>query len=290
MNIAWFKMERVMTELGALLNLDNALGQITAPQQRKMAVAINAALRHAWRFYPWPGTVWYARGLSNTGLTGVPDEEWSLLHELGYEVLCAYTEDPVAAWEAGNKPKLREVVERHGREVVLPTTDTVFYAVRLAPPELGFNTWSDATGYVTGDLTYDTATGEAWRCVRPHTDEEPDAVWVEWELGRNYEEQFVRRGGVLYTLEGTNTSTATDEPNFGEDWDTVWTPVPRAWAPQRVPQFLLGAVLAGARVYMDTMDSAGMESAMQGALESEASQISRQRQQGAAGGGVMILP
>ncbi len=290
MNLLWHKWRDVLEAVAATQNLDDDLGQVQAPQARRFALAVNAALEIAWKRAAWPGCCWVMRELTT------PEGETLFPYlERGYNVLALYSEDPLAAWEAGTDPVMVPVRETSG--TLVPQGDdpeTPFYFVRLAPPRFGIAARSAATAYKPGDLAYDPATGEAWRCVIAHTNT-AFPTWDEWYLRGEWTpaETWVRRNGVLWNPLDSDAAEVTNEPTLGADWDSQWETTAHVWAPQRVPDFLLQAVIHGARAWLHEsppLPRSALEKQMDGWLDAEVDDIKHHRRQGTArGGSVMIL-
>jgi hypothetical protein len=271
MNTTWVKFTDLMKDVAATQNLDFDLGQILAPQRRRICEALNAATAYAWRFSLWPESV-----------------------ERGFDVLEAYTEDPTEAWEEGTDAKVLPMREAQGRIYVQGTTDgsydgeALFYAVRLAPPRWGADERSAATAYQPGDCIYDPATGEGWRCHRAHTNQSVSSTWDHWRSGVAYTTETRLRGGVLFGCSQGHTASADNEPAFGVEWADNWPSSSiKYWSPQRLPEYLRTAVIMGARAWMESGVAAVMQEAMEDELLHLQQQMMVLRRQGLRQGGTL---
>jgi len=171
---------------------------------------------------------------------------------------------------------------------------TPFWLVRTAPPRFGTAARSTSTAYQVGDLIYDSATGEAWRCALAHTNQAPEATWDNWKAGTAYTDTAeVWRNGILYGCTDAHTSAvATNEPGYGASGSSFWDAI-LYWAPQRVPSFLLQAVIHGARAWLHEsppLPRSALEKQMEGWLAAEVDDLRYNRKQRFAnGGGLTIL-
>lgn len=290
MNILWHKFEDLIREVAATQGFDYDAGQVENPGTvRKYAQALGAAVEIAWKFHAWPGCCWVMNA-------AVYDP--SLLCEKGYDVLALYSEEPLTAWNAGREPKTIPLRETSGRYLIQgDALTTPYYLIRTAPPRFGTAARSTSTAYEAGALIYDSATGEAWRCVTAHTDVAPATAWEEWADGGTYSAASgtrIRRNGVLWDCSSNHDSiSATNEPGFGSAFWDVWSATVEKWAPQRLPHFLLQAVLHGARAWLHEtppLPRSALEKQMEGWLASEVDDLKFHRRQFfAAGGGLTIL-
>lgn len=291
MNIIWHTWQDIMREVAASQNYDLDLNQVEAPVARKYAQAVNAAVDIAWKFHTWPDTCFVLNDMSVGG--GAGNDDIPLL-EHGYNLLALYNEDPLLAWDAGTDPErvqVREMPNGVARPTALP--DTPFYLVRLAAPRFGTAARSVSTEYQRGDLAYDATTGEAWRCHRKHTNQ-AFVTWRDFALDDYYATgDYTRRNGVLF-LSDTDSVAATDnEPCYATLWQDKWPGAPYYWAPQRLPSYLLQAVIHGARVWLNEsppLPRSAMERQMEGWLAAEVDDLmNTRRQRFATGGSLTIL-
>lgn len=291
MNIVWHKWQDVMRELAATQGLDLDLNQIEAPTARRYAQAINAATEVAWKFHAWPGCCWVWEAANYHPANKL---------EPGFDVLALYEEDPIAAWVAGTDPKRRNVRETQGRYVSAGATapTTPYYLIRTAPPRFGTAARDTATAYEAGQLIYDSSTGEAWRCVRAHTNQALPASWEEWAAtpAFNYTAAStarIRRAGVLWDCSVDHDDLeAGTEPGYGANWTDFWSGTPHYWAPQRIPGFLLHAIIHGARSWLHEsppLPRSAMEKQMEGWLAAEVNDLTYNRSQRFADGGGLTM-
>ncbi len=288
MNVRWLPWSELLAEAGILRSLDASLNQIEGPEARRIAQAVNMAVDFAWKFHPWECACWFMRDLTGHA----EDPAGTPLLENGYSLLQTYAEDPLAAWDAGRDPRTFAFRTGSGRDRLYGDEATPFYLIRTAAPRFGGEDRSTSTAYKTGALIYDSATGECWRAVVGHTNTAVPATWEDWLLAAPMENgDLRRRNGVLYEKAGgaEDASEAT-EPGFGADWAVSWEDTVHTWTPMRLPHFLLPAVLAGARSWMDSPNTGAMQEAMTPALETEVSDFTiTRRQRHQKGGSTVIL-
>lgn len=284
MNTRWLKFREVLHAVAATQNLDVELGQLdSAVVQRRLVQAVNMAVDFAWKFHLWPEAAWlFAAGEQDDARTVFP---------LGFQVVGSFAEDPLARWQGGSStlPAQAPALQRwreHGGRVVFETgrvVDTAFLQVRIPPPEFGVEARSASTAYGEGELVYDAATGECWRCQKAHTNAAPPAAWTYWSPETAYAaDARVWRGGWLFKSKGTYAPADYAEPAGGTGWAGKWNHTTEEWCPVRLPQYLLRAVLAGARAWLDSPDTEAMERAMEGALSTEIHDRVYTRKQGTA--------
>lgn len=287
MNTRWLKFRDVLHEVAATQNLDVAEGQLdSAVVQRRLAQAVNMAVDFVWKFHLWPEAAWlyYQTGSADMSLVFPP----------GFSVVQVYAEDPLAKWEAGSAPvaslpaKLARWRE-FGGTVRRQSDDPVWMVVRIPAPEFGVDARTTTTAYVPGDKVYDAATGECWVCQKGHTNEALPSSWAYWKAGKSYSENDLAwHGGWLFKRNG---AAGDYEPHYDENWPTTWSYSTVYWRPVRLPGYLLRAVLAGARAWLESPDTEAMERAMQGALGTEIHDFTYTRQQGGhAGATGPLLP
>lgn len=286
MNIRWLNWKELLEEAGILRNLDADLNQIERPELRRIAQAVNLAVDYAWKFHPWACACWIMRQLDNGADTPVP------LLENNFGVLRCYAEDPLAAWDAERNATILPVRLNQGTVTARPGSATeTWYAIRTAAPRFGGETRDNARQYRPGELVYDATTGECWRAVFTHTGTALPS-WSEWQAGEAIESSGTlrRRNGVLYSSAAGMDTGSTNEPGYGSGWEAVWSAIPRNWTPMRLPYFLLPAVLAGARSWMESTSSGAMQEAMIPALETEVSDFGTVQGQFGGNGQSIVVP
>jgi len=286
MNVRWLTWKELLAEAGILRNVDAILNQIEGPEARRIAQAVNLATDFAWKFHPWECACWFMRNLESSS-----DEDKTPLVETGYAMMAVYAEDPLAEWDAGNNPKTTDFRNGSGTIRLYEAADIPFYLIRTPPPRFGGEARDTATAYAPGALAYDSTTGECWRCTMTHTNT-AFPTWQEWKIARNYEPgnlYKLRRNGVLFTATQNAASSATNEPAYGSAWSTDWSETISVWTPMRLPEFLLPAVLAGARSWMENPNTGAMQEAMLPALETEISDFSITRRQRRVTGGTTVI-
>jgi len=262
-NVRWIKWSELLQEAGVLLNLDAEQNQIEPLQARQLAQAVNQATAYAWKYHAWECACWVMRVLA-----GAPG---SNLLEPGYAVLQCYAEDPLAAWDDEDDPKTVAFRAAQGtvRTLEVAADETLFYMVRTAPPRFGGEARDNSLTYAPGALVYDASTGECWRSTESHSGTALPAAWSEWVSGEAVTGGMRRRrNGVLYTVDNAHTTSEDTEPAYGAAWGE-WLQSMHVWAPQRLPEFLLPAVLAGARAWLESPSTAAMQEAMTAALDAE---------------------
>lgn len=277
MNTRWLKFKEVLDQVAVTQNLDPTLKQIEgAGTQIRLAQAINMAVEVAWKYHLWPEAVWLV------DVVTTPD--WAAHFEQGCAVVASFKENPIEAWRAGREPKRRNW--REGAGTITTPNDSaavVYHLVRTAPPEFGVDARDNAKAYEMGAVIYDAATGECWRAQQAHTGQAPAASWRHWEHGEETggANVAVWHNGWLYQSMGAMEMLPEQEPVAGADWYSVWDYDDEFWTPQRLPQYLLPAVLAGARAWLDSPDTEAMERAMLGALSAQVHDRVYTRKQGA---------
>lgn len=264
MTTRWLKFRTVLEEVAVTQNLDPTLGQLdSVVVQRRLAQAINMAVEVAWKYHLWPEAVWL--------VDAVTTPDWKSHFEQGCALVGSFSEQPFDAWRAERNPKRRNWREGAGTIITPDDSATVVYhLVRMAPPGFGVDARDNAAAYEKGDVIYDAATGECWRAQQAHTGQAPAAAWAHWEQGAESQgDAPVWHNGWLYQARSSGENLPEEEPLAGADWYDAWDYNDEFWTPQRLPQYLLPAVLAGARAWLDSPDTEAMERAMQGALSAQ---------------------
>lgn len=266
MTTRWLKFRTVLEEVAATQNLDVALGQLdSAVVQRRLAQAINMSVEVAWKYHVWPEAAWICY---LTGTAILAD-----FFAAGHSVLQVYTENPLTKWEAGSAavplqaPKVARWRE-YGGTVRRQADDPVWVLVRIPSPQFGVEARSTTTAYEQGEVIYDAATGECWACQKAHTNQAIPAEWSYWDADTEHAtNDLVWHGGWLFKRNSAGGDPA--EPHIDPEWPTRWFSTTEKWCPVRLPHYLLPAVLAGARAWLDSPDTEAMERAMQGALSAQ---------------------
>ncbi len=265
MTTRWLKFRTVLEEVAVTQNLDPTLGQLdSAVVQRRLAQAINMAVEVAWKYHLWPEAAWL--------VDAVTTPNWAAYFEQGSAVVASFKENPIEAWRAGRDPKRRNWREGPGANTTPDDSAAVVYhLVRMAPPGFGVDARDNAAAYEKGEMIYDAATGECWRAQQAHTGQAPAAAWAHWVQGEEVGEiNFpVWHNGWLYQSNYASENLPEEEPLAGANWFAAWDYDDEFWTPQRLPHYLLPAVLAGARAWLDSPDTEAMERAMQGALSTQ---------------------
>ncbi len=273
----WIKFKEVLESVAATQNLDVSLGQLDSlVVQRRLVQAVNMAVDFAWKYHVWPDAAWL------NYLTG--SARLSDTFAAGSSVLQVYTENPRSKWEAGSAlsptqpPKIARWHE-YGGTVRRQTDDPVWLLVRIPAPQFSVEARSTSTAYEQGEVVYDPSTGECWVCQKAHTNEAIPSSWSYWDADTSYSSNaLVWHGGWLFKRNGTAGDDL--EPHIDTDWATLWQNTTEEWCPVRLPHYLLRAVLAGARAWLDSPDSEAMERAMEAALHTEIHDRVYTRQQG----------
>lgn len=268
--------------LALALGLDAESGQLTPAAARKQAAAINAAVRYAWDYYPWPETTAILPSLMVTVASG----EAVPVVAPGYKLLRVFAEDPVAAYHDGTEPQWVDFrMEMNGAVTLQDATLlTPYYAVQLEPPSFGAAAWDAAAYYGEGSVIYDTGSGDCFQAVLGTNDVIPP--WEPWgENNAIVSGTYYRSHGVLWEAVDAGTATAERIPPAGAAWQDYFALRYKAWAPQRLPDFLFQAVLMGAEAWMtrtagQAATSAFMEAAMGDLLASRVRLITLMQRQG----------
>lgn len=253
MNMLELSFPALRDALARSMNLDSEDGQVTPQVARQIARALNAAVQYCWRVYEWEEVTVVLKALT--------DEDCTLrggsLLAPGYDVLGVFEEDPETAFEAGELPKKQAWrMARDGRIVVQGTVSPLYYQVRLAPPVFHAETWADTTVYAPGDGCFTapagvTTPGDSWRALQGNNDVTP-VGFNDWlESGSLVNNSYYRVNGVLWRCIQNGTASDSVEPGYGADWRTHFAPTPHAWAPQRLPEVMREAVLAGASAWLE---------------------------------------
>jgi hypothetical protein len=92
---------------------------------------------------------------------------------------------------------------------------------------------------------------------------------------------------VLWESDSDHTAADNNDPAAGTDWQANWLASLHEWAPQRVPEFLLQALLHGASAWLERwtgpVTATMLDDAMRDWLESavlDINQTQKQRRKG----------
>lgn len=225
------RFKEINEVLGLALGLDAESGQLTPVAARKQAAAINAAVRYAWDYYPWPETTVCLPSLTVT----VPSGEAVPAVAPGYRLLRVYVEDPVAAYHEGNEPALADyrLTLDGGVSLQDSTVTTPYYAVQLEAPSFGAGLWDEAAYYAEGSVIYDPGSGDCYRAAMGTNDVIPP--WEPWgENNAITAGTLYRSYGVLWEAIDDGTALPERMPPAGTAWQDFFALRHEPWAPQRL--------------------------------------------------------
>lgn len=247
------RFKEINETLALAMGLDAADNQLTPAISRKQAAAINAATRYAWEYYPWPEVTSIIRGMTHSdGFSGTTPTVIP-----GAEVLRVYKDEPVALFQ-GDDGEPETIPFQVGPDGAIYVQDDTtvsgytlpYYVIRWAAPKFGSTAFVLATSYHEGDAVYDATSGDAFVAVHD-TSGFALPSWTAWSVGLDIaENDYIRHHGTIYKANTAHTATAADEPGTGDDWLDSYTRQLYGWAPQRLPEFLLQAVLIGAEGWL----------------------------------------